>query len=80
MNDRFVGLVPCLPPGTHPGMDALAQDLRHALRIDGLSLVIASADLREDEPTAGQGRAIEAHAPHLQVAATPAPRRGGRPT
>ncbi|MFW5681717.1 MAG: sugar ABC transporter substrate-binding protein [Phycisphaeraceae bacterium] len=60
MIDRFVGFVPCLPPGVHPGMDALAEGLRAALREAGLSLVIESADLRDDEPTVGQGRAIEA--------------------
>lgn len=59
MIDRFVGLVPCLPPGVHPGMDALADGLRYALRDVGLSLMIESADLRDDEPAVGQGRAID---------------------
>ena len=60
MNDRLVGLVPCLPPGIHPGMDAFAAGLRASLAAEDLSLEIESADLRDDEPTVRQGWAIDA--------------------
>lgn len=55
-----VGFVPCLPPGLHPGMDALAEGLHRSLAAADMTLDIEPGDLRLAHPVAGQAKAIEA--------------------
>lgn len=55
---RTVAFVPCLPPGLHPGMDAIAHGLRHALAGHDLRLRIHAADLRQPRIGQQQDRAI----------------------
>jgi ABC-type sugar transport system substrate-binding protein len=55
-----VGFIPCLPPGLHPGMDALAHGIAHELESDHASLCVFPADLRggRDAIASAQSRAL----------------------
>ena len=57
-----VGFVPCLPPGVHPGMDAIAHGLAEELGASGFDLRLFPADLRGSRRTIGdrQSLAIDA--------------------
>lgn len=57
-----IGFVPCLPPGEHPGMDAVAHGIAAALAPAGARLRIFPADLRGGQAAiaTGQARSIEA--------------------
>lgn len=61
-----VGFVPCLPPGEHPGMDAVAHGIAAALSRAGARLRVFPADLRGGQAAiaTGQARAIEAALGH----------------
>lgn len=56
-----IGFIPCLPPGEHPGMDAVAHGLAAALGRAGARLRVFPADLRGGRAATatGQARAIE---------------------
>jgi len=57
-----VGFVPCLPPGLHPGMDALALGLAQVLEDGGFDLRLFPADLRGGAAAiaSGQTAAVDA--------------------
>jgi DNA-binding LacI/PurR family transcriptional regulator len=60
---KRVGFVACLPPGLHPGMDALAHGLSQALAEAEVELCLFPADLRGARGAA-QAAAIESALAH----------------
>lgn len=60
MTGLRIGFVPCLPPGPHPGMDALLSGLRLGVEADGATLDVEPADLRRDDATSSQDHAVQA--------------------
>jgi ABC-type sugar transport system substrate-binding protein len=65
-----VAFVPCLPPGLHPGMDAVAHGIHQVLARAGLGLRLYPADLRGGQASiaAAQGAAVEAALAHGEQA------------